>query len=372
MKTKPHLASLASYKILPPVLGGQKAVAIFNKYISRHLPLTCITTRNNDPRAAEGYQVLNILSNSTFRYINVFYFFIIRKIIRRLHITHLVLEHPYYGWLGLLLKWFTRVSLVIHSHNIEGLRWKTLGKWWWRLLWNYEKYIHQKADYNFFIQDSDRLYAIGHFHLQPQRCITVTFGIEWQTPPPAREKETARQELLSRHAIAADHCLILFNGTFNYDPNVKGLERILSDINPMLQKNAPFGYTILICGKDIPATISEQAYPNVIFAGFVENITTYFKGADIFLNPIIEGGGIKTKLVEALGYNMNAVSTSHGAIGIDPAICNGKLHITDDTVHGFAEKIIHLATYKQDTPPAFYDNFYGDNIARRAARFMEE
>lgn len=366
-----RLASLVSYKILPPVLGGQKGIALFNKYISRHVPFTCISTRNNDPRAAEGYEVLNILSNSTSRYINVFYFFTIRKIIRRLQITHLVLEHPYYGWLGLLLKWFTGVSLVIHSHNIEGLRWQTLGKWWWKLLWHYEKYIHQKADYNFFIQDSDRSYAIQHFRLQPQRCSTITFGIEWQTPPSARDKEAARKELLAKHGIPNDHTILLFNGTFNYPPNLNGLERIMHAINPALQKMGSFKYTILICGKDIPPAISQSNRPNMIFAGFVDDVTTYFKGADIFINPVSEGGGIKTKLVEALGFNMNAVSTSDGAIGIDPAICNGKLQITDDTINGFAEKIIQLAGNKQDIPPAFYDCFYWDNIAQKATRFLE-
>lgn len=369
-KKQAHIASLVSYKILPAVLGGQKGIGLFNKYISRHVPFTCITTRSNDPQAAEGYEVLNILSNSAFRYINVFYFFTLRKIIRRRAITHFILEHPYYGWLGLLLKWFTGVSLIVHSHNIEGLRWKMLGKWWWKLLWRYERYVHQQADYNFFIQESDREYAIQHFRLQPQRCIAITFGIEWQTPPSPEEKATCRQLLAHRHGIPDDHCLLLFNGAFKYSPNINGLERILQDINPALQKQPAFKYTILICGADIPAAISAQSYPNVIIAGFVDDITIYCKGADIFLNPITEGGGIKTKLVEALGYNMHAVSTAHGAIGIDPAICNNKLQITDDALNGFAEKIIQLSTYNGTIPPAFYGHFYWGNIAQKAVRFI--
>jgi glycosyltransferase involved in cell wall biosynthesis len=372
MKEKPtHIASLVSYKILPAVLGGQKGIGLFNKYVARHVPFTCITTRNNDPKAAEGYEVLNILSNAPSRYINFFYFFTIRTIIRRRKITHLILEHPYYGWLGLLLKWFTNVPLVVHSHNIEGLRWKMLGKWWWKLLWRYEKYVHQQADYNFFIQESDREYAIQHFHLQPGRCTAITFGIEWQTPPSPEEKEKNRQALLQRHGIPANHCLLLFNGAFQYEPNLNGLQRILRDVNPGLQKNPDFNYTILICGAAIPAAISAQSYPNVIIAGFVDDITTYFKGADIFLNPVTEGGGIKTKLVEALGYNMHAVSTTHGAIGIDPSICNNKLQITDDTLNGFTEKIIQLATYKENISPAFYEHFYWGNIAQKAVRFIK-
>lgn len=369
---KVRIASIVSYKILPAVLGGQKGIALFCKYISRHAPLTCITTRNNDARLAEGYGVVPVFSTSPLRYINPFYFFTIRSVIRQKQVTHIVLEHPYYGWLGILLKWFTGVRLVIHSHNIEGLRWKTLGKWWWKLLWHYEKKVHRQADYNFFIQDNDRSYAIQHFRLQAARCITVTYGIEWNKPPALQEKEAARKILLQRHGIPAGHSLLLFNGAFNYAPNLKALERILNQVNPVLQNQLSFHYTILICGKDIPASFSSNTYPNVLFAGFVDDITTYFKGADVFLNPVTEGGGIKTKLVEALGYDLNTVSATHGAIGIDPAICNGKLQITDDMEKDFAEKVIQLAAYKAPTPPAFFDHFYWGNITQRAVRFIEQ
>jgi hypothetical protein len=61
--------------------------------------------------------------------------------------------------------------------------------------------------------------------------------------------------------------------------------------------------------------LKNYADQNIIYAGFVDDISIYFKGADVFINPVSYGGGIKTKLVEALGYNLNAVSTSNGAIG---------------------------------------------------------
>lgn len=367
-----QLASLVSYKIFPPVMGGQRAIALYSKYIARHVPFIILTTSDNDPAAADGYKVVPVWTNSPLRYLNIFKFFTIRSVIRRQKITHLQLEHPYFGWLGLLLKWFTGVRLIVRSHNIEGLRWKMMGKWWWNLLWQYEKFVHRQANYNFFITEEDLRYAIRHFKLQPQKCLLITYGLEWNTPPTPGEKEAARKILLSKHGIPADHCLLLFNGAFNYKPNLDALQRIIEEVYPALQKNSSFKYTILICGKDIPAAISQLHLPHFIIAGFVDDITTYLKGADIFLNPITEGGGIKTKLVEALGFNMHAVSTSHGAIGIDAGICNGKLLITDDIATDFADKIRQLATYQAAIPPAFFEAFYWDNIAKKAARFIEE
>lgn len=363
--------SLVSYPFLPAKVGGQKGIALFNKYLSRHLPLECVTVQKNDPAAAEGYVVHNILSNSPIRYINPFYFFTLRSLIRKQQITHLILEHPFYGWLALLLKWFTGVKLVVHSHNIEGLRWRSLGKWWWKILWQYEKWVHRQAHLNFFISDADRRYAMEHFGLKASVCMTATYGIEWDAEPTAAEKQQARQWLLQQYAIPADHALLLFNGSFDYAPNLQGLEQLVHTIVPLLQQRA-FPFTLVVCGKHIPASLVQNAPANTQFAGFVDDISIYFKGADVFVNPILGGGGIKTKLVESLGHGLNAVSTENGAIGVDPALCGGKLLITEDGNWGaFADAIVQIAALRTPVPPAYFDHFYWGNITKKAAAAIE-
>lgn len=94
--------------------------------------------KNNESPGNLKAEFLPVLGKSRFRYINPFLFFSIRKIIREKS-THLLIEHPYYGWLGILLQLFCRVKLIVHSHNIEATRFKSTGKWWWGILWNYEK-----------------------------------------------------------------------------------------------------------------------------------------------------------------------------------------------------------------------------------------
>lgn len=365
------IVSLVSYPFLPAKAGGQKNVALFNKYFSKYHELICVTTKKNEPIAAEGYPVLNILSNSPTRYINFFYFFTLKKVIRDNHATHLILEHPYYGWLGILLKWFCGVKLIIHSHNIEGLRWKTLGKWWWRILWLYEKYTHRAADFSFFIQDDDKKYAIEHFGLQPSKCTIVTYGLEWNIAPEKQSREIAKQQLQAKHNIGQHRKILLFNGAFNYSPNLDALRRILEIINPLLQQEKDFTYTILICGRDIPEEILKSSYTDIIVTGFVDDISLYFLGADIFLNPITEGGGIKTKLVEALGYNMNAVSTTHGAIGINQDFCNGKLLIgQDDDWQTFAGLVVKAGAIQANIPGIFFEHFYWGNTTKKAAALI--
>ena len=367
----PKVISIVSYQFLPAKFGGQKAIAVFNKYLSRFVELRCITTKNNSASGAEGYEIVSLFSTSPFRYINPLNFFRIKKLISEWAATHVIIEHPYFGWLGLMLKRFCNVKLIIHSHNIEGNRWKELGKWWWRILLWYEKFSHSRADYNFFIQPEDMHYAIREFGLDRNKCMVTTYGIEMEQAPNAEVRKSARERICSRHAIVPTATILLFNGAFDYTPNRNALDYLINKINPFLASQNKFSYTVLICGRNIPAEIMKNNFSNVIVAGLVDNIDEYFHASDIFVNPITSGGGIKTKLVEALANNCNAVSTMNGAIGVDPAICNGKLLIVPNNDAGiFAEKIIEASHIKADVGNEFFEHFFAGNIARKAANFI--
>ena len=368
-----NVLSLVSYRFLPPKMGGQKGIAFFYNYLSGHINLTCVTTKANDTTAVTNYEVLNILSNSGLRYINVFYFFTLRKIIREKQITHLIIEHPYYGWLGILLKWFCKVKLIVHSHNIEALRFKSTGRWWWRILWQYEKFTHQQADANFFIHDDDRNFAIDKFKLNTAKCETITYGFEWQSLPGPEEKILAKNNLCEQYKVNADTKLLLFNGTLDYKPNLDAIDTILQYINPLLLSYDHFNYKIIICGKGLPSHYEElksSASKNIIYAGFVDDINIYFKGADIFINPVTDGGGIKTKVVEALGYGLSVISTKSGATGIPMDITGNKMKIiADKDWEEFAKQVAMLNT-TTSIPNSFFDHFYWGNITHKAAGMM--
>src|SRR5688572_28342252 len=176
------VVSLVSYTFLPAKIGGQKAIAIFHKYFAQRVRLICVSVKKNDPSKAEGYEVRNILSDSSLRYINPFYFFTIRRILKQTGASVLLIEQPYFGWLATLVKWTTDIKLIVRSHNTESLRFRSVGKWWWRIMWLYERFTHRRADINIFIQDTDREYAIKGFGLDPNKCITILYGVEWNEP----------------------------------------------------------------------------------------------------------------------------------------------------------------------------------------------
>ena len=370
-----NVLSLVSYQFLPAKMGGQKGIAFFNRFFCKQVNLTCVTVNGNDPKFSDGYELLNILSNSKIRYINFFYFFTLKKIIKERGITHVILEHPYYGWLGILLKYFCKITLIVHSHNIENVRFKSTGKWWWKILASYEKFTYKNADICFFISDEDKDYAISHFDLAKQKCTTITYGFELNRAPSPGEKKIAKDLLYSTYAIDRRDKLLLFNGTLDYKPNQDAIDIIIKQINPILLNDNSFKYKIIICGKGLPHSYNEllnYTNENIIYAGFVDDITSYFKGADIFINPVIDGGGIKTKLVESLGYDMNVVTTSNGAIGVPLSITGNKMQIVaNDNWKLFAEAII-TTDIRDHIPTIFFEHFYWEAIAKKALTALSD
>lgn len=369
MYKKTKIALLAPYNVYPPQTGGKKFIALFYEYLAKVLPVDFISVPENEmPTLLQG-SFHGILGSNKWRYANPFLFFRLKKFIKEKEITDLIIVHPYFGWLAWLLKKATGVRLSLLSHNIESVRFKSMGKWWWRGLWQYEKNVHRIIGHNFFVTEEDMAFAIENYGLVPEKCHVVTYGIEWRQLPGAEDKLRAARFLRQQHDIKEEEKILFFNGSLNYSPNIEAVNFILYHINPALLKTEGFRYKILICGKGLPSSFGElKAYEdrNIIYAGFVDDINIYFKGSDIFLNPVISGGGIKTKLVEALGNGTSAVSSSTGAFGIPSKISGCKLSVVNDyDWEAFVQAIINTDT-TSETGPAFFNHFYWGNIAAKA------
>jgi UDP-N-acetylglucosamine:LPS N-acetylglucosamine transferase len=364
---KINILGIAPYRFLPAVNGGHKGIEQLYRNIGKYAETIVVSTKSNSEEYAVNYRLIKLFSNSFLRYINVFYYFKLKALIREQKITHVILEHPYMGWLAFLLKQSTNVSLIVRSHNIEAIRFQTIKKWWWKALWYYEKWVYNIADKVCFVTIDDKEYAVNHFHLSENKCIIKTYGTDLSQPPPVIIKQKAKAELQHQHNIHASDKIILFNGGFSYQPNLDALYHLLNTIQPLLDKNLVSNYTILICGINIPEDILRISNDKIVIAGFVKDVNAYFLGADIFVCPITAGGGIKTKLVEALAYDDTCVSYSNSAIGIDEEVCNGKLLIAEDNN---AEQFVSLIQHAMEINTHITDEFYEKYSALSSARHL--
>jgi len=363
---QPKIVSIIPYKVFPAKLGGEKGIALFSEYLAQQVPFTAIGIRNNDVSSTKNFILFNILSNSRIRYANIFLYFPIRKIIREQKATHLLIEHPYFGWLAWLLKKTLPVTWVVHSHNIEYMRSKSMGRWWWKALKWYERWVYIKSDINFFISDDDLNYALTVLKIDPDKSHSITYGIQIAGVP--EDIESAKKIIREQYGIKDEEKILFFNGTLSQKANLDAVLVIVESINPLLIEKK-MDYQIIICGKGLPDSLNDlKAYQdrNIVYAGFVDDIDVYFKAADIFLNPVTSGGGVKTKAVEAIAMNCTLVSTDFGAMGLNRKVCGNKLKVVPDNDWvAFTETIIEQIQIKSNTPRAFYDYYYWGNIAKK-------
>lgn len=134
--------------------------------------------------------------------------------------------------------------------------------------------------------------------------------------------------------------VLSFIGPEMHDPNYDGIMWFLENCWGALQaKNAE--YRLRIIGKWSSGTCDtiRALYPNVEFAGFVENLADALCDT-VMIVPIRVGSGIRMKILEAGAIGVPVVSTRVGAEGLP--IINGENIQLADTPETFVEAILRM------------------------------
>lgn len=364
----PVVLGIVSYAVFPARMGGQKCVQGFYEQLAKETKLILAVAKNNQTNTIPGAQVENFLFDHWKGALNIIYLFRLIKLIRKHRVNVIMIEHSYFGWLGLLLRWITGKPFVIRSHNIETLRFRDMQRLFWQTYHSYEKYIHRKADHNFFITEEDLNYAINSWQLKPEKCTVITYGVQREISVDT-SKPVLRKRILEYFKIPNNNLLFLFNGTLNYTPNTDALHIIVYELLPRLREKK-ISFTIFICGSDLSEqweqVLKEQ--PEIIYGGFVDDIHVFMIGTDCSINPVTLGGGIKTKLVEALACHQTVITTTTGVKGLLPSLTGDKVKVVPDydwTV--FANAMSNLNPYHQSmTPNVFFEYHNWKNIIAKA------
>ncbi|MBS1627322.1 MAG: glycosyltransferase family 4 protein [Bacteroidetes bacterium] len=360
---------IISYKVFPANMGGQKGVAMFYEYLSKQTETILVTTKENKTANFSVINQYNFLFNHNWGWLNIFYINKLIYLIRQHKVDVVIIEHSYLGFLGILLKLFTRKPLVIHSHNIEAYRFKQANKFWWKFYEHYEKWIHAKSNHVFYKTLEDATYATTKWQLKNHAYSVIPFGTDLKTIPFNADKETCRNFICNEHNINPNDVIFLFNGTLDFEPNIHSIQIIINEITPLLiQSN--FQYKIIICGNRLQENLLQQikTCKNLIYAGFVNNINTYIKAANAFIVPSFLATGIKTKIIEALANNTLVIADVENIKGIDVSALNNKLiSVETNNSKAFSEIMLKTKLLKnENTPQQFYTTYYWGNIINKA------
>ncbi|UZR93904.1 glycosyltransferase family 4 protein [Chondrinema litorale] len=358
-----QILSIVPFPLFPLASGGQKKTYGLLAALAKQNKINVVTPEGETPKMETKPHLFNVLGDilpaSFLRYIHPEP---LDKLIKLASTSDVItVEQPFYGLMANVIASNAKKKFVIHAHNIEHLRFKSLHKSWWAILKLYEAWVFKKAAAVFFITEQDRAEAISIYKLSPTKCFVSPYGVYLP------ESKLNIDSIFEAYQISKTHKVFLFFGVLSYEPNQQALQNIIDNVLPQLnQTNLDF--TILVCGKGLPANMKLhfEKNGNLKYAGFVEDIDAVIEQCDLVLNPVLTGGGVKTKVLEAIAMNKTVVSTKTGAVGIDKTVCAEKLLITDDdNWQAFTNLCLQAVESKKDTPEKFYKTYSWDAIAEK-------
>ena len=204
-------------------------------------------------------------------------------------------------------------QVVMRSHNVEHEIWERCStnmtfapKRWYvrhltRQLRDYE--CAQLNQYDLLLPITKRderhfrqLGFRGQSHVLPIGLDTICGGPSYES----------YQGPLSLHFI----------GSLDWLPNSEGLLWFLNDIWPAIHAKFP-DLAFHIAGRNMPPAISELRMKNVIIHGEVESSCDFVASHSISIVPLLSGGGMRAKILEAMSLARVVISTSVGLEGID-------------------------------------------------------
>jgi glycosyltransferase involved in cell wall biosynthesis len=134
---------------------------------------------------------------------------------------------------------------------------------------------------------------------------------------------------------------VTFLGGLHYPPNSQGVLWFAEHIFPKVLAEAPDAI-LTILGKQPPAELANFNIPsaNLEVTGYVDDPKPYLAETGVFIVPLLAGGGMRVKILDAWCWGLPIVSTTIGAEGI--ATTDGQDILIADEPGRFAEQVVCL------------------------------
>lgn len=134
---------------------------------------------------------------------------------------------------------------------------------------------------------------------------------------------------------------ILFAGALNRPQNIEAVKFLWEKVWPEVRAEVPEA-ELWIAGGGAPSSLVSRLSgdPRVKVTGYARNLEGLYKSAAVFVAPILTGGGIIVKILDAMAAGVPVVTTSYGNEGIRGV--PGKDLFVADRPEEFARGVISL------------------------------
>lgn len=228
-----------------------------------------------------------------------------------------------------------------------------------------QEYVNQKySDINIVFNERDAKTYQVYYGKRPEAILPL--------PAPV---PSISHDIMNSITEKDDKKHILFVGK-KYYPNLVGFKWFVDNVLPSLTANIQ----VDVVGRGLEELRSEYSDLRINVIGGVESLNPYYENADIVIAPLFDGGGMKSKTVEALSFGKIFVGTEESLFGfweeMDSDI-RGKTCYQCNTQEEWIQTINNLANddihkFNEDVFELFKAKFSYDVIRDQLKAIMEE
>lgn len=228
-----------------------------------------------------------------------------------------------------------------------------------------QEYVNQKyADINIVFNERDAKTYQVYYGKRPEAILPL--------PAPV---PSISHDIMNSITEKDDKKHILFVGK-KYYPNLVGFKWFVDNVLPSLTANIQ----VDVVGRGLEELRSEYSDPRINVIGGVESLNPYYENADIVIAPLFDGGGMKSKTVEALSFGKIFVGTEESLFGFWEEMnsdIRGKTCYQCNTQEEWIQTINNLANddihkFNEDVFELFKAKFSYDVIRDQLKAIMEE
>ncbi len=232
-----------------------------------------------------------------------------------------------------VIRKFSKAKIILRAHNIEHEIWERIAK-------NTSNII--KKTYIDYLTNQLKTYELKHIG-DADIIVTLT----------SRDLKKLRNNGIKTvaHVVPAGISIgnrintafalrkpiqISFLGSLDWLPNLEGLKWFINNVwdNTGLKNS---NTTLHIAGRNTPESIFSLENNNIKVHGEVRDSKEFLLSYPIMVVPLLSGGGMRLKILEAMALGRVIISTSIGFEGINAT--DGKNILVANTAKEFQEKI---------------------------------
>ena len=219
-------------------------------------------------------------------------------------------------YIDIIRKYAPNTSIAYRQHNVEFQIWERLAaqsknplkKYYLKglahQLKQYELEYLNKYDILIPISKTDEMHyqSLGYkgiSHYYPY-CIELNDDQQYKTP-----KIDANQPIKFYHI-----------GAMDWLPNQEGIDWFLENVWKEIAPKYPH-ISLHLAGRNMPERYFNLSYPQVEVVGEVANAAAFESDKEVLIVPILAGGGIRIKTLQAMANGKAVMTTQIGIQGID-------------------------------------------------------